>query len=296
MKPKLQRKLSKPVRRSHEAKVSAKPSPRTYTIKFFAPFRPDGATQEDFLNTVLVFGFFTGRSKLFDMFDPLPEKLCFAASAGNTAAAQILVNWAVGACLMVAALVGRRPQIMREIARKQNLWPVVGSTKPRWETEVLEQLTGLGLGEDIQQIDLRFRKTTGVDVNFASRQWAKAAVECVNATRILQRRLASRQKRDRDSLRQGCWRCAEAPPWALKAKDLPDFSRDKEVLRQWAEVIRELIREQIPDFQLRPEWKNRVRSCEARGRGSKGEVQNAILDNIVSALRTVAPGDANRTC
>jgi hypothetical protein len=53
--------------------------------------------------------------------------------------------------------------------------------------------------------------------------------------------------------------------------------------------MRDMIRQQLPDFHTRPEWKNQ-RSTAAQGaRNTVGEVQNAILDDIASALKRIAP-------
>jgi hypothetical protein len=84
------------------------------------------------------------------------------------------------------------------------------------------------------------------------------------------------------------------PAWAPKTKELPDFS--EETLGHWAPLVREMIRDQIPDFHLRSEWSNQRNSCKARRRDTKGEIQNAILDDIASALKTIAPKKAGSRC
>ncbi len=50
-----------------------------------------------------------------------------------------------------------------------------------------------------------------------------------------------------------------------------------------------MIREQKPDFHTSPEWENQRNTARHRGRDTRGEIQNAILDDIVSALRRIAP-------
>jgi hypothetical protein len=46
----------------------------------------------------------------------------------------------------------------------------------------------------------------------------------------------------------------------------------------------------MPDFHTQPEWANQRRTAVANERDSVGEIQNAILDDIVSALARLAPG------
>jgi hypothetical protein len=54
-------------------------------------------------------------------------------------------------------------------------------------------------------------------------------------------------------------------------------------------AVRKLIREQMPDFQMRPEWSNQRNTAAASGRETPGEIKNAILDDITSALERLVP-------
>jgi hypothetical protein len=253
------------------------------TLNFFARFHPDGEARENFMNTVLLYGFFTGASTLFSPWLKFPFD---AASAGDKRAAEFLLNVAAEAALLVGCLAERQPQMMQDIARKQVAWPIFATTQLGWEKDAVARLTQLGLGLDKTEVDTRFRKALGQDQNYPGRLWAKNAVRCVNTTRCLQRALSRKTITGAD-LWQGPWRRGKEPAWAAKTGELPDFS--KASVRQWTEVVREMIREQIPDFHLRPEWQSQWNSCKQRERGTKGAIQNTILDDIVDALRTVAP-------
>jgi hypothetical protein len=57
----------------------------------------------------------------------------------------------------------------------------------------------------------------------------------------------------------------------------------------WKGVVRQLIRESVPNFHLLPDWTTQRMTSEANGRATAGEIQNAILDDIVSALKRLAP-------
>ncbi|MGD0815919.1 MAG: hypothetical protein ABSA83_20190 [Verrucomicrobiota bacterium] len=268
----------------------------TLTLKPFMRFRPDGDNSENLKDMILALGFFTGKCGFLP---PSLKPLFDIAYSGNRDAAKSLVDITVGAALSVAALEGAHPQMMGKIARKMNLWPIVASTThPNLARDAQARLTKLGLSQDLHQLDTPFRKAHGADQNYPARRWAKAAVYCVNLTRLLQRQIALYESKVSvgETLWPGCWKRGIAPQWASEAKDLPDFSNQKDTLAKWAKVIRKMIREQTPDFHLLPEWEYQRNSCKLNEADTKGEIQNAILDDIVSALRTVAPVLATGTC
>jgi hypothetical protein len=286
MKAKSQKK-AKPVKQNTAAETFAQCQPCPHTVNFFSHFHPDGVTNEDFENAVLVWGFFTGANILFPLHLPALEKMSELAFAGNQSAASFLVQLATHLSFRIDALEKQQPKVMREIARKQNVWPVLANTQPGWEKGVQTRLTELELGKAIQHIDLPFRKAGGCDENYPARRWAKAAVHCVNQTRIYQRELASRKDSGDKNLGQGTWKRGVEPAWVSETKDLPDYSNQSRP--KWADVIRKMIREELPEFHLRIEWK------KARSRNTKGEIQNAILDDIIAALKTITPGEINQS-
>jgi hypothetical protein len=112
----------------------------------------------------------------------------------------------------------------------------------------------------------------------------------------MQSQLVSRKDSVDKNLEQGTWKRGVEPAWVSKAKDLPDFLQTPNVRKQWADVIREMIRQELPDFHTRPEWENQRRSCKASNKlagksPSKGDFQNAIFDDIIPALKTIASAD-----
>jgi ribosomal protein L31E len=288
---------SKSVTRTAKKEIPAKCPSCPQTVNLFSHFQPDGVTNEGFGNTALAFEFFTETDKLFPLYLPDLEKMSELAFAGKQTSASILVKIATNLSFQIAALNRQQPQVMREIARKTNVWPIVGCTKTVCEMDVQTQLEELELGKDIRHIDISFRKAGGCDANYPARRWAKAAVNCINTTRFFQRRLASEKSSADIKLGRGIWKRGVEPTWVSVAKDLPDFSNQSRP--KWAEVIRKMIREELPKFHLRPEWEMQRNTCKANARSAKGptdaEIQCAILDDIISALKTITPNETNQS-
>jgi len=293
MKAKPQKK-AKPVNQNTAAETSAKCQPCPHTINFFSHFDPDEiVAKKNFENALLVWGFFTSANKLFPLHLLVLEKLSDNAFAGNQSAAKFLVELATHLSWRISALEKQQPQIVSEIARKQNVWPVLAITQPGWEKMSQTRIDELELGKDIRHIDIPFRKTSGCDGNYPARRWAKAAVHCINMTRISQLQLVSKKDSADKKLEQGTWKRGVEPAWVSETTDLPDYSN--QTRPKWADVIRKMIREELPEFHLRTEWANQRNSCKARNRDTKGEIQNAVLDDIISALKTITPGEINQS-
>lgn len=83
------------------------------------------------------------------------------------------------------------------------------------------------------------------------------------------------------------WDVMESPDWTKAAIALKPLSA--ETFDSWKAVVRELIREQVKDYHLLPEWTTQRMTAQASGRDTPGEIQNAILDDIVSALKRLVP-------
>jgi hypothetical protein len=161
------------------------------------------------------------------------------------------------------------------------------SAKSSWQTAAAQQLQGLELGKELEVLQVRFESARGPDENYPARQWAKAAVRTLEETR--RRFIMYGEYRDefQQIIFAGKAELAEIPRWAGAACRLPLLS--KETARAWGSVIRDMIRQQIPDFHTRPEWQNQRKTAAYSGRNTAGEIRNAILDDIVSALRRIAP-------
>jgi len=112
----------------------------------------------------------------------------------------------------------------------------------------------------------------------------------------MQRQLRRLEKQEEENLRQKKLRIELAPAWAPKTKDLPDYS-DK-MRAMWGRFIRDVIRQQVPNYHLRPEWERQRNSCKAKTANRKqatiADFQNAILDDIAAALQTITAKETNK--
>lgn len=215
------------------------------------------------------------------------------AMAGDEKAAAALVEAASLPGLAVGALEHHQRPMMERIARRETVWPILTDGKPGWERRAADHLAQLNLGADLDAYRARFRHPRGADVNLPARQWARAAARAIEDTRLrylvfgaLLKEFSTQEKLADFMLETG-WSLGQAPAWVEDAAKVGAFSTAS--LPAWKRVIRKLIREQIPGFHERPEWSTQRASALARGRGTPGEVQNAILDDICSALEGLAP-------
>ena len=219
--------------------------------------------------------------------------LAEATEAGDAEAAKNLAEVVIQASVLLAIAEKRHPELLKPVARKQRMWPVLADDDPGWEREAVRHVAELNLGAESRALKARFRKVRGTDANLPARLWAKAAVRTIEETqsRILSFGQVLRDFGSNQSLADFCletgWIIGEQPKWVDDAAKLRDFSSDS--LPKWKRVIREMIREQMPDFHSQPEWITQRNSAAARGRDTTGEVQNAILDDICSALERIAP-------
>ena len=308
----------RPARQKQPAKIDPEP---TYCITPFARFRPDGPTAQDFKDALLLgavesdylpFGE-SAVDKLSELYHAALDDRSAAdhrtaipadegtqlhklqiqsqkiqdelAKAKQRMAAFHLVDAVSWGITMIETLVSNNPEMMRQIASRMSAWPVQATIDCNWPAivERLEKLT-LAQSEAVQQSEPPFYPAQGDDTLLPARWWAKQAVRCLAQTRDTQKRLAAVPAAL--FVQRRC-KIAPAPEWARKAHALPDFCADKQVLRQWRSLIREMIREQMPDFHNRAEWAEHRKSLKAQGRN----IPNGILDLIVATLKTVAPKD-----
>ncbi len=219
--------------------------------------------------------------------------LAEAAEVGDPKALKQLVEAATQATVFVAIAEKKHPELLKAIARPQVMWPVLASGEPGWEQKAAQSVRKLELGDAGQTFRVRFRKARGADANLPARQWAKAAVRTIEETQFRAAAIGSLSQEfgSRESflsfMRKAKWKLDKWPKWAEEAMKLRPFC--VESLPQWKPVARQLIREQIPDFHTRSEWAAQRNSASERCRDTTGEIQNAILDDICSALERIAP-------
>lgn len=220
-------------------------------------------------------------------------RLSEAAMSGDVDAAESLADAAISASAFLQMAERAHPEVFSRIARMRLSWPVLAPDEVGWEKSAARRVVSLELGADLQIFKVRFRSPRGTDANLPARLWAKAAVRVAEETRW---RVFMLSQLTRDF---GCsgdfadfcldseWSIARETKWGSTAATLPPFSQGS--LPKWKPLVRQMIREEMPVFHLEPEWVNQRRTAEAAGRNSVGEIQNAILDDIVSALTKLAP-------
>ena len=240
------------------------------------------------------------RKKLAKAIDAIGmgfSHLTTSIGAGDAEAARELAEAAIQANRLLSLCEAFRPELFRQIAKRLPEWPVLADGDKGWEKEAVERIAKLGVGDDLVIFKARFRPARGCDANHPARRWAKASVRTLEATRVQFYRFAHfvRNFGSPEALGDFCvkngWERRPAPEWSRKAWALETFT--KVSIKQWAGVIKEMIREQIPDFHLRPEWQNQRNAAKTR---SKGVLQNRILDDICDALETIAPNPNGPLC
>ena len=217
--------------------------------------------------------------------------LAKAAVRGDAEAAVHLAEIASEATRVLSLLVERLyPEHLRETARRAIHWPVLAVPGSDWETDARKRIAELEVGQFWLPYKVKFKKGRGADENYPARLWAKRAVRAIEGTKarfLSAAALSLSPKEEVAMMAKKGFRFDRWPQWVLPAVRLPAFS--KATTKAWGEVIRAMIREQVPNFHELPEWTDRKRSLESRGRKGIGELQNKILDDIVSALETIAP-------
>ena len=218
-----------------------------------------------------------------------------AAMAGDVDAAKDLAEAAISATSWLQMAERVCPEVFGRLARMRTEWPVLADEEPGWERDAVRRVQELGLGADLRFIRTRFRKARGTDANLPARLWAKAAVRVADVTRARWLVFAGlgRVFGSTDAFHDFCtasgWEPGKHSKWADDAGPLEVFSHSS--LPKWKRIVRQMIREDFPDFHLRPEWENQRRTAAANGRDSVGDIRNAILDDIVSALARLVPED-----
>ncbi len=215
-----------------------------------------------------------------------------SALAGNSDPSLLLalldaVEGAIGALWAIAI---SRPERLRALARKRCIWPVFATSEPGWENNAAKLIADIQLGQECP-LSPKFRDARGTDEGWPSRLWAKAAVATVTET--LDRLQTYRELRDQaDALvATGRWRIAPLPRWAANLT-LPPLS--KQSLKEWIPLVRQMIREELPGFELHEAWRSvyRTKAQNVIKNSTKitGIVANRILGDICEALKTLAPG------
>jgi hypothetical protein len=219
--------------------------------------------------------------------------LSAASQAGDADAAEGLAEAAILASRLLRYWETFQPELSRRVAKLKVEWPVLATSDTGWEKEAVRRIAELGVGDDLVRFKARFRAARGCDENLPARRWAKAAVRTIEETRfrLLRFELIARDFGSIEALTdfgmERGWHVCPGAKWARKICTIRRFTKASK--GPWSSAIREMIREQIPDFHTRGEWQNQRNAAKESGRETKGLVQNRILDDICDALESIAP-------
>jgi hypothetical protein len=212
---------------------------------------------------------------------------------GSPGAAEALLEAATNAVFHLMLASQTHPEVMKEVAAMNSLWPVIAKDEPGWEKTAANHIAKLELGKGATRFKTSLRKLRGSDIQLPARRWARAAVLAIDETRWKAQfllhmidKLGGSDEWAFFAVKQG-WNIADYPSWVASATKLKPFT--VKTFDSWKALVREIIREQMPDFHLLPEWATQRMTAEANGRDTPGEIQNAILDDIISALKRLAP-------
>lgn len=209
------------------------------------------------------------------------DKLGSLIEKGDAVAAKTLVELVQSLCTLLHILVKKNPDLFRPIGRKAFMWPVLAQQNSHWVKDVKQTLTGIEFGEDT--FHAKFRNDLVFDENYPARSYALALVKNIEFNRYYLATISSRMPAIQSLIENECQDFEDMPSWSLDAATLPAFSAES--AKQWMAVARVILRQQHPDFHLRPEWKSVANRFESH---EKGRIQNKILDQIGSAMRTIA--------
>ncbi|MCB1079721.1 MAG: hypothetical protein KDM63_15885 [Verrucomicrobiae bacterium] len=209
------------------------------------------------------------------------------ATEGYGPAIKAIARLAETATIILLAVEKAHPTIVSNLARSHLTWPALISAESNWVKTNERRIADLNLGADLTPYRARFRRLRGANENRPARIWAMTAVRTLEETKYRMAQFRVHSDWIVSEIEQGNFGFESPPPWFRPACLLPPF--DQSTYPQWFDVIREMIREQQPDFHDAPEWSNQRNSLTARGKGTKGVIQNAILDDIGSALKQLAP-------
>ena len=207
--------------------------------------------------------------KARESFQQILEMLAKEVEEDSAESAEALADIAFQATCFLQIGEKKKPELFRHAARATQFWSVIANDETDWQKEALQRVGALELGEGLQSSEFVFGRHAA-PMPICLRGWAKAAVRTIEETqlRILSFGLIIRDFGSHQALADFCmetgWQIGEQPEWVHEVSGLKKFSRES--LPSWKLAVRKLIREQMPDFQMRPEWSNQRNTAAASGR------------------------------
>ena len=223
------------------------------------------------------------------------SRLFESVNSGDSCAAEALYQVTFFATSLLTNAVHHHPELFRNLVEKNTLWPVMAHANENWQN-TMNHLRSLGLGKITSIIKTKLREVRGSDVDLPARRWAKESIRVIDETRwktncfaSLMHQLGGLDEWADFAIKHG-WDIEALPSWVSEISTLKPFS--VATFDEWKVVVRKIIREEVPNFHQLPEWATQRMTAASNGRNTPGEIQNAILDDIVSALKRLVPKES----
>ena len=210
---------------------------------------------------------------------------------GDKYAAEAVLRTAHDMTAMLQAMYCTKPGLFHDKTRFMRQLPVLASLKPGWEDRARTHMERLKLGGAMAHSHLK-PSAHKTERNIC-RAWARQAIETLEQNRYgpawwqsIHHYLEAGNRPE--------MRLRVPPDWVVHAWQLPPLS--KETVKQWAALCREMIRDQVSGFHEHEEFKHELSRIKARtrhrddvqaGRNLSGTLQNALLDKIADAMRSI---------
>ena len=224
-----------------------------------------------------------------NLLDFLDERL---SKHGCLKAADTIFAIAVQATFEVLRMYLRNREVFDKIAPHHKLLPLLASIHPG-TSEISARM----------EADAKLGSKTDESRQIHSRAWfmndapahiyARAIIESVKFNRELEPISLQESRWQKFDEKEGLQTVVQPfPKYVEGLNRLPYYISPECVLDYWRKG-KEMIREELPDFHLRPEWESYRRRRYKTG-FKPGAVQHAIFKDILAALRTIAGSNHRR--
>jgi hypothetical protein len=222
------------------------------------------------------------------------ELLAKDAAGGDFSAARVLIEVALKATSLLAQTKAVEPTIFGMLVKWASEWPVIICVGGDNAAKIQRETVGLG------EVNLKMHGINSAAFEkwevAPARKWAFAIKTVLLRNWMLHQSLLTARTKfktsdewDQSLVKMLKNKCEKVPNWAAKCASLPDFARD--TVPQWMAVGKEMLKDQMPDFDNAGEWRNWNRRAETRtklGNSSRSKKRNDIFDSIQSAMETMA--------
>lgn len=226
-------------------------------------------------------------------FEEAGDRLVRFMRGGNATAASKLWQGTVLVTAWLQRYYRLFPELFLKHAKLAAQMPVLATLHAGWENHVRTHMAVLQLGSGLASSHLKpiaYKTKTHV-----CRAWAARAIQTLDHNRHLKKQVDHihqfLKQNPRPAISFSC-----IPGWVSEAETLEPFSEAS--LKKWVALMRLMLAEQMPDIAQHADFKTlisniRTRIVEKTGeaKDTDGRVRHALLDQIASAMRSIARFD-----